>query len=371
MLRQLRSPPGRPAHVVMTGDAVGGVWTYALDLTEGLGRAGLTTTLILAGPRPSRAQLRSAEGVPGLTLVITDAALDWMAASEGELAESAAVVARIAASHRADIVHLDSPAFAAYATFDVPVLGVCHSCAATWWRAVKGDPPPADFAWRIRATAAGYAACDTLVAPSQAFAEATAAAYGVPAPGVIHNGRAPRIQAPRPRERLVLTASRLWDEGKDVRTLDRAAAQIDADVVALGPDAAPAGKGVAFDRLKTPGVVASADVASWMARARVFASAARYEPFGLSVLEAAQAGLPLILSDIPTFRELWQDAATFVPPGDADGFAAAIGRLLDAPDERRSAAAAARRRSERYSVDAMTCGYLGLYDRLLSAQVPA
>jgi glycosyltransferase involved in cell wall biosynthesis len=355
----------------MTGDAVGGVWTYALDLASGLGRAGLTTTLIVAGPRPSRDQLRSAEGVPGLTLVITDAALDWTAMNEGELARSAAVVARIATSHRADIVHLNSPALAAYASFDVPVLGVCHSCAATWWAAVKVGIPPAGVAWRIGATAAGYAACDTLVAPSQAFAEATAAAYGAPAPGVIHNGRAPRIEPPRPRERLVLTASRLWDEGKDVQTLDRAAARIDADVVALGPLAAPDGCNVAFDRLKTPGVVASADVASWMARAQVFASAARYEPFGLSVLEAAQAGLPLVLSDIPTFRELWEGAAVFVPPGDADGFAAAITRLLDAPDERRSTAAAARHRSERYGLDAMTCGYLGLIDHLRSARVPA
>ena len=371
MLRQLRAPLGRPAHVVMTGDTVGGVWTYALDLAGGLGRAGLTTTLILAGPRPSRDQLRSAEGVPGLTLVITDAALDWTAADEDALAGSAAVVARIAASHRADIVHLNSPALAAYATFDVPVLGVCHSCAATWWSALKSDVPPADLAWRIGAAAAGYAACDTLVAPSRAFAEATAAAYGVPAPRVVHNGRAPWTGASRPRERLVLTASRLWDEGKDVRTLDRAAARIDAEVVALGPDAAPAGNGVAFDRLTTPGLVASADVGSWMGRAQVFASAARYEPFGLSVLEAAQAGLPLVLSDIPTYRELWDGAAIFVPPGDADGFAAAINRLLDAPGERRNAAAAARHHSERYGVEAMTRCYLDLYGHRLPAGAPA
>jgi glycosyltransferase involved in cell wall biosynthesis len=34
-----------------------------------------------------------------------------------------------------------------------------------------------------------------------------------------------------------------------------------------------------------------------------------YEPFGLAVAEAARAARPLVLSDIPTFRELWGDAA--------------------------------------------------------------
>ena len=49
------------------------------------------------------------------------------------------------------------------------------------------------------------------------------------------------------------------------------------------------------------------------ARCPIFVSAARYEPFGLAVLEAAQAGCALVLSDIPTFRELWDGAALFVP----------------------------------------------------------
>jgi hypothetical protein len=38
------------------------------------------------------------------------------------------------------------------------------------------------------------------------------------------------------------------------------------------------------------------------------------EPFGLAVLEAAQAGCPLVLSDLPGFRELWDGAALFRRP---------------------------------------------------------
>ena len=56
-----------------------------------------------------------------------------------------------------------------------------------------------------------------------------------------------------------------------------------------------------------------------MARAAIFVSSSVYEPFGLAVLEAAGSGAALVLSDIPTFRELWDEAALFAPPGDAAG----------------------------------------------------
>ncbi len=72
-----------------------------------------------------------------------------------------------------------------------------------------------------------------------------------------------------------------------------------------------------------------------MAQARadssVFASCARYEPFGLAVLEAAQAGMALVLSDIPSLREIWDGAAMFADPRDAAGFAAALRVALDDP----------------------------------------
>ena len=51
------------------------------------------------------------------------------------------------------------------------------------------------------------------------------------------------------------------------------------------------------------------------------------------MLEAASAGCALVLSDIPTFRELWDGAALFVDPRDAQGFARAIeDRIADLPD---------------------------------------
>ena len=79
----------------------------------------------------------------------------------------------------------------------------------------------------------------------------------------------------------------------------------------------------------------TSSLANWYAKASVFASVSRYEPFGLAVLEAAQAGCALVLSDIPTFRELWDGAALFVPPEDPVALAEALRNTLqDDPSER-------------------------------------
>ena len=357
-------PRERPLRVMMTADAVGGVWTYALDLAAGLQQAGQSVTLVLAGPRPSEMQRRQA-GALGVELAEIEAPLDWTARDEGELAQAAAATAAVAASIGPDIVHLNSPSLAAYAEFDVPTLGVCHSCLATWWSAVKATPLPADQDWRRAAAARGYAACSALVAPSLAFARDTAAHYQRASPTMVHNGRsASPERRPVRSAPLVLSAGRLWDDGKDFATLDAAAALVSAPVVALGSAVAPDGRRSGFAHLDPVGSVDAAGVADWMARAQIFVSTARYEPFGLAVLEAAQAGLPLILSDLPTFRELWSNAAEFVPAGDAAGFAAACNRLLGDPAARQRSGEAARARAGQYGMATMTKGYLALYRKL-------
>ena len=84
----------------------------------------------------------------------------------------------------------------------------------------------------------------------------------------------------------------------------------------LGEAAAPHGGMFEAANLVMHGRVERAEVDGWMRRATVYVAPSRYEPFGLAPLEAALAGCALVLSDIATFRELWDGCAEFFAPGD-------------------------------------------------------
>lgn len=358
----------------MTADAVGGVWTYALDLAEGLARASVQTTLAVLGPSPHEAQRAAAAAVDGLQLIDTGLPLDWTASSAADVEAAGERLAGLAAVLRPDLVHLNSPALAATGRFAAPVLSACHSCLATWWAAVKREEPvPEDFAWRIELTARGYAASNLLLANSQAFAQATARAYALPVrPLVVRNGR--RVLPPvaraadAPEGPFVFTAGRLWDEGKNVSALARAAGGFDVPAIAAGPQEGPNGERVDLVGVTALGRLSEAEVASWLAAQPIFLSTALYEPFGLAVLEAAQAGCALVLSDIPTFRELWDGAAVFVPPEEPRAIADAVRDVAGDPALRSWLAAEAADRSQRYTVEAMVHGMLEAY-RVLSPEV--
>lgn len=364
------------ARVFLTADSVGGVWTYALDLANGLAAHGMATTLAVLGPPPDADQTEAARAVPGLALLPTGLPLDWLAGSPSEVESASAALAALAAETGADIIHLHSAALAT-ARFPAPVVASCHSCVGTWWEAVRGaQPMPPDFAWRNRTVARGCAEAGALIAPSAAFAAATARFYGLPEPPiVVRNGRRPlglpaTTGAAAPH---AFTAGRLWDEGKNLRALDRAAARLGpaVPVLAAGPVEGPGGARAALRHVETLGRLNEGEIAHRLAQQPVFVSTALYEPFGLSVLEAALAGCALVLSDIPTFRELWDGAAAFVPAEDDEIIAAAIGRLVHDGAQRAALGAAARARSESCTVEAMAEGTAAIYRALLrSAGAP-
>jgi glycosyltransferase involved in cell wall biosynthesis len=132
-------------------------------------------------------------------------------------------------------------------------------------------------------------------------------------------------------------------------------------VLAAGALTGPNGERASLQHARPLGRLPAAEVAGHLARSPIFASAALYEPFGLSVLEGAQAGCALVLSDIPTFRELWEGAAVFVAPHDAGGFAESCNRLLADPALAERMGRSARARAARYTVEAMTSRTLEIY----------
>ena len=83
------------------------------------------------------------------------------------------------------------------------------------------------------------------------------------------------------------------------------------------------------------GSLPPADIRRELANADLFLFPSRYESFGIAVLEALAAGVPVVCSDLPALREVAGDAAVFVSPSDTAGWIDATRRLLRDPALRR------------------------------------
>ncbi len=85
--------------------------------------------------------------------------------------------------------------------------------------------------------------------------------------------------------------------------------------------------------------VTDAAYAELLADATALVTASHAEGFGIPLVEAMRLGTPVVVSDIPIFREIGGDAAVFFDPGDPEALVAALW-ALERPGEweRRSAA---------------------------------
>lgn len=358
--------------ILLNADAVGGVWQYATDLARGLSGLGIETVLATMGPLPSPGQRAAARAIDGVTLVETDLPLDWLAEHPRDIAAAGRRLAELADRHRVDLVQLNAAALGAEAPFDQPVVAVAHSCLGTWWRAVQRGEPDGPFRWRSQLTGRGLAAADHVIAPTTAFAQATQQGHGLrDLPTTVHNGRLFAPVPPTASHDFAFTAGRLWDKGKNVATLDQVAARLPFPLHAAGPLEGPGGDAIDLCHIHPLGTLSDLEIARWIGARPVFVSAALYEPFGLAVLEAAAAGCPLVLSDIPTFRELWHGVAAFVDPMDVASFAETISLVVGDDFARAEMGRAAQLRAAQFSVEAMAGSMAAIYRSLLRSAAAA
>ncbi len=367
--------PARNFRVLMTTDAIGGLWTFATELAQQLTQTGCQVDLVVLGPQPMPAQRDAMRAYPGINIEVTDLALEWQDPAGRDFARSCEVLGALARRRRPDIVHVNGFR-EALADWDAPVLITAHSCVWSWWRSCRGGDPDTPE-WRAYIENVGAAlAKGQWVAPTKAFAAEIEALYWPPTRGlVIHNGIA-RSGRSQPKEEFILAAGRFWDEAKNVAALAEAAPNVRWPICVAGPvrgfDAhASAAAGSCGRGLTFLGGLSREEVREHMERAGVFVSPARYEPFGLAILEAASADCALVLADIPSLRELWDGAALFVDPRDAGDVAGALDRVCQDATLRRKLAEAARRRARRYSVEATARSYFELYQALLAPRAGA
>ena len=309
--------------ILMTGDAVGGVWQYCLTLASGLANttpdrlenpSGVDILLAILGPAPSADQLAHAARIPHLTVTHIPYALEWMPQGMADFAQSAAALQELAGEFRPHIVHLNGYSHGAV-QFGVPAIVAAHSCVATWWRAVHRMAVPAEWTRYTSAVQAGLQQAAAVIAPTHAMADV------------------------------------VWP-------------------IQLAGDQGSAEDG---GRLELLGPLAHGDLLKRMREASVFVHPALYEPFGLAVLEAARCRCCLVLADIPSLRELWDGCAQFVDPRDPEQWVLELNRLAGDSEERRELGRRALLRSARYSPGACAARYRELYARVLdeAEQVPS
>jgi glycogen synthase len=343
--------------VLMTADAVGGVWTYALELADALAPLGVEVHLAVLGRAPTPEQLRQLASSAVASYEVRPCALEWMPQPWADLDASGQWLLELARYLRPDVVHLNDYAHAVL-DWRAPVVVVAHSDVASWWRAVHGNTAPAEWDEYRARVETGLRAADVLVAPTAAVLDDLAREYGVSGGRVIHNGRRSDWVVPTAKQPVVLAAGRAWDEAKNLALLDRVAA-------ALPWPVAIAGEGGRSQRYL--GQLAFPELSGWMLRAAVFASPALYEPFGLAILEAAHAGCALVLSDLPSLREVWGDAAIYVPARDEAAWTRALQGLLASPDRLDDLGRRASRRAGDYLPETTAGDCADVYAHLRTA----
>jgi glycogen synthase len=358
----------REYRILMTADTVGGVWDYALELSRALMPHDCQVVLATMGTEPSRAQQLAAAQLNNLTLCPSTFRLEWMDEPWPEVEAAGRWLLDLEAAWMPDIVHLNSYVHGAI-PWRAPVLIVGHSCVVSWFAAVRGQGPGPQWDEYRRRVSRGLSGAAQVTAPSAAMLRALRQQYGrFSAATPIYNGRSAEDFRPDHKEPLILGAARLWDDAKNLRILESIAPRLAWPVYIAGDNRPPgAGSPAAISSgISLLGRLDQATLAGWLGRAAIFVHPARYEPFGLAVLEAALAGCALVLGDIPSLREIWHDAALYVAPTDAEAIERELQNLIASPERRRSLGRAARQRALRFSPARMAHGYMKLYRELTS-----
>lgn len=114
-------------------------------------------------------------------------------------------------------------------------------------------------------------------------------------------------------------------------------------------------------RIVRPGYLDDGTVAAALANASALAYPSLYEGFGFPPLQAMAAGVPVVATSAGAIPEVVGDGALLVDPGDPDGLAGAISRILDGGTDVDQLVERGRLRSEGFTWERCAQGLSELY----------
>ncbi len=361
----------RRLRVLMTSDAAGGLAAHTRTLAAALTARGHQVWLAVFGPGAQ------SDWPAGVELFAADYRLEWMDGQDGEdlpgeIAASRRWLQELARTWRPDLLHCNQFGYVGCLA-GVPSLLAVHSDVVSWWRNVRGGLPPdsAFHRWYRRLALEALAAARAVAVPSRTAAADLNASFSFAHPvEVIPNGCAAAALPPYPKQLQAVTLARAWDPAKQIALLGacHAARRAGWELAVAGETVHPAtGACVpAPEGVRLLGRLPASQAAEMLRRAAVYIATSCYEPFGLAPLEAALSGCALLLNDIPSFREIWGDAAAYFSRNDGAALDAALVQLALAPAEVARLAARAHRRAGKLGADAMAVAYAAAYARCLA-----
>ncbi len=359
----------KPSRILMTADTVGGVWSYAVELIRALPE--VQFALATMGSIITETQRDEVSCLPNVSLFPSSYALEWMDHPWEEVDRAGDWLLEIAREFKPEMVHLNGYAHAAL-PWKVPVLVVAHSCVLSWWSAVKKCEAPPLFDEYRRRVKAGLHSADLVIAPTRAMLDTLGENYGFYGAGrVVSNGRDAAEFRPAVKRQNIFAAGRIWDEAKNFATLAAVARRTPWPIEIAGDSADPNGRSVELENVRSLGKLSPAELRSRLASSAIYVLPARYEPFGLSALEAGLCECALVLGDIGSLREVWGDAAIFIDPCDHGALAAALNRLTNDEALRVKYSKRARARGEHFSATRTADAYRAVYHDCFGSSVVA
>src|SRR5690606_26064546 len=202
--------------------------------------------------------------------------------------------------------------------------------------------------------------------PSAGLADLCQEIYGnIPHAQVVYNGidlpLIDRLYEFNSKMPIVFSMGRLWDEAKNIDLLLKAAPYIDGEIFIAGAKS----KDTTCPRnVRFLGKLSHQQVMNWLKVSAVYTLPVKYEPFGLSFLEAASNQCALVGGDTTTLREIWGKHMTYVDPDDVKGLANACNDLLQNPSESRYNGEEAYQCAKKYPLHKMKEQYLDIYQKL-------
>ncbi|WP_318345777.1 glycosyltransferase [Flagellimonas baculiformis] len=353
----------------MTTDTVGGVWNYSLELCRELGQYGVQVHLVSMGGWPSETMENEVSNIETVTLYKSAYKLEWMENSWEDVKNAQKWIMTIYHTVQPDIVHLNN-FMKIENPQNCPVVTTYHSCVHTWWQAVKGKTAPSSWNTYKQLVKTALNNSNMIISPTGSFLEQIRQVHHLaPKTTVINNARNIAFTGKKEKEPFILCTGRIWDEAKNLQILSNLSQEIPWPIYVAGDHIDPVkGRKTHLENVFLLGKLPSNELSEWMQRASIYLSPAKYEPFGLAVLEAANAGCALALSNIGTLRELWGESAMYFDPTDATQIKRALHMLIQNPNYRKRLSEASKMRAKTYNAQKMGKQYMEMYQHLLSTK---